>query len=325
MAESVPTGSSQNLLILNHLVHCAKAPFRCFLVLTGFIMFPSFNALALGLDMEIDEVLGLAHRAGFDGVDLPLRDLLDARTDLVELRQRMDDMGLRAGAFPFPVSWRQDETTYREGLRRLPVFAAAAAQLGLCRTGTWVLPATKNDLKATADWHRDRLGTMARVLADQGISIGIEAIGPRSARAGLGQPFVTRLADIEARLGPLWRDHTNLGLLVDAFHLFAADEPIQVALKWGVGRVVWCHVADLPADATGDRDAIQDDDRGLPGERGRIDCASLLAELEQAGYGGPVTIETRSVSRALRHLGPEGITSAAAAALRRIWPSRLTR
>ena len=44
--------------------------------------------------------------AGFDGVDLMVRDLLDAGDDPRAIRARMDDLGLRGGAFPLPVHWR---------------------------------------------------------------------------------------------------------------------------------------------------------------------------------------------------------------------------
>ena len=45
-------------------------------------------------------------------------------------------------------------------------------------------------------------------------------------------------------LGELRDQHPNVGVLVDAFHLFAAGEELEAGFVWGDDRVVWVHVAD---------------------------------------------------------------------------------
>jgi len=69
-------------------------------------MYASFNARTIGLTLSAARTLELAADAGFDGEDLMVRDLLDAGDDPRALRARMDDLGLRGGAFPLPVHWR---------------------------------------------------------------------------------------------------------------------------------------------------------------------------------------------------------------------------
>src|SRR4051812_29860497 len=105
-------------------------------------MFASFNARAVGLKLSAAATLDLAAGAGFAGVDLLVRDLLEAGDDPRVLRARMDDLGLRGGAFPMPVHWCGDAATFARDLARLPRLAEAAAILGLSRTATWVLPET---------------------------------------------------------------------------------------------------------------------------------------------------------------------------------------
>src|SRR4051794_8100009 len=105
-------------------------------------MFSSFNARALGLQLSAAEALDLAAAAGFAGVDLMVRDLVEAGEDRIELRARKDDLGLRGGAWPLPVDWRGARDRFLHDLDRLPRLAEAAATLGLTRTGTWVLPET---------------------------------------------------------------------------------------------------------------------------------------------------------------------------------------
>src|SRR6266404_4575571 len=105
-------------------------------------MYACFNARAIGLSLSAAATIELASRAGFDGVDLMVRDLVEAGDDPRALRALMDDRGLRAGAWPLPIDWRGDAGTFAEGLARLPRYAAAAEALGLSRTGTWVMPET---------------------------------------------------------------------------------------------------------------------------------------------------------------------------------------
>ena len=80
--------------------------------------------------------------------------------------------------------------------------------------------------------------------------------------------------------------------------------------------VVWAHVADLPPDAPTDRDAIRDQDRGLPGEA----AAGLLRALAEAGYDGPVTPEPMPECRSLQGLKAEEAVFRVAEAIQSVWP-----
>src|SRR4051794_7653153 len=100
------------------------------------MMFPSWNARAVGLSMPAPETIEIASTVGFAGVDLPVRDIAESGLDVADLRIRMDDLGLRGGAWPLPVDWRGDDERFREGLAQLPRHARTAAKLGLSRTGT---------------------------------------------------------------------------------------------------------------------------------------------------------------------------------------------
>ena len=264
-------------------------------------MYSSFSARAVGLaDLPTATTIDIAADAGFEAVDLMVRDLVLSGADLEVVQSRLTDRGLRAGAFPLIMNWRGDVADFERDLGELPKFAAAAARLGCVRTGTWVLPETLTMPPAGVDpatfrgevaaWHVDRISAIARVLADFEIRLGLEVIGVTSFRQGLGVPFVTRMSDLKSTLTGLF-SVPNVGLLVDVWHLHAADEPFEVALSWGVERIVWAHLADLPAGHSGDRATLIDAERGLPSAQGSIDCQGFLQMLQQAGYDGPVTVE----------------------------------
>ena len=295
-------------------------------------MFTSFNARAIGLTLTAEATIDLAAGAGFGGVDLLVRDLVEAGTDPRALRARMDGLGLRGGAWPLPVDWRGDEGRFRADLDRLPRLAEAAATLGLARTCTWVLPELPEAPAGCGPdaWRGqvlamqvERLGAIARVLAGHGTRLGLEVIGVASSRSGSGEPLFTRLGDasLDELLGELRRETPGVGVLVDAFHLYAAGESMAVGWSRGVESVVWVHVADVPAWAEPDRGALRDRDRGLPGEHGAIDAAGLLHGLAQRGYDGPVTAEPMAGCRSLEGLTPAEAAREVASALARAWPS----
>jgi len=287
-------------------------------------MFSSFNARAVGLPgLSAEETVDLAAGAGFEGVDLLVRDLVLSGVDPRTIRARMDDLGLKGGAFPFPMNWREDETTFRQDLEGLKPVLEAASVLGLSTTGTWVmpeLPVPGADRGEVAALHIRRLGTLARLLDSHGIKLGLEVIGVESFRTGREEPFVARLADLDKELGPIWAESPNLGILLDAFHLYAADEPIEAGLSWGVDRIYWVHVADLPPGGPVDRAKIVDANRGLPGKNGTIDVRGFLARLAREGYDGPVTVEPLANCRGLAGLNPRAVAERVKRSLDSVWP-----
>jgi sugar phosphate isomerase/epimerase len=294
-------------------------------------VYKSFNARALGLDLSAGSTVALAAQAGFQGVDLLIRNLLEEGFDPAALRARMEDLGLRGGAWPLPVAWRGDEATFRNDLDQLPRYAEAASVLGLSRTGTWVMPetpeATEGDRARvrmeTFDRHVERIGAIARVLSEHGTRLGLEVIGVASVRTGRGATLFDRLEgnDFVRLLEAVRAEVPDVGLLLDAFHLFAAGDRLgSIVSRWGIDRVVWVHLADLAATSRGDRQTLQDGDRGLPGEHGAIDVRSFLRELAALGYDGPVTVEPLAGCRSLLGLGPEAVALKVATALQAAWP-----
>jgi sugar phosphate isomerase/epimerase len=285
-------------------------------------LLPSFNPRAVGLSLPAAEAIDIAASAGFAAVDLMVRDLVAVGDRPADLRRRMDDYGLKGGAFPLPVSWRGDEDTFLRDLADLPRQAEAAAVLGLTRTGTWVMPELPEGMgrEQTIQLHLTRLGGITETLDQFGIRIGLETIGVASFRKGVTPLLFTRQGDLGPLLNPLAAHHKNVGLLLDSFHLYAADESLGSALAQGIDSLVWVHVADLPPGSDSERSRIEDHNRGLPGEHGAVYNRAILAVLADRGYDGPVTAEPLARCRSLNGLDPLATARAVAHALRSVWP-----
>ena len=292
-------------------------------------MYPSFSPRALGIELTWDASIDVAAALGFRAVDLLVRDLVDAKSDLREIRLRLDDRGLTGGAFPLPVDWRGDEANYRRDLLTLPRYAAAAAQLGLVTTGTWVRPYTTLGLPDgtpeachAAEWslHVNRLSTIASILNAHGLKLGLEVLSVYRIPAEPTLPFIRTLSDLDPLLSSIRARTPGAGLLVDAFHLHAGGENLLAYLgKREKAEVVWVHLADRPAHPRRS-DIIEDDDRALPGESGTVDASTLLQILKHHAYSGPVTVETLRCPRPLADMPAADIAALVMDSIRTCWP-----
>jgi sugar phosphate isomerase/epimerase len=299
-------------------------------------VYASWSARAVGLTLSAEDTIEIAAQAGFEGVDFMVRDLVEAGADVDRLRGRMDDLNLRGGAWVLPMNWKNDRASFERDLERLPIYAAVAARLGLARTGTWVRVETDpvDDMERLSDadcdrrvdeataWQVDRLGRIARILDDHGSRLGLEIIGSRVAPTGRGVRLVGTYAELHRRFGGLAAAHSNIGVLADAFHIFAAGERVDDALAWGVESVVWVHLAD-PAKL--ERSSLRDEDRALPGASDAGVGERLLEILAKENYQGPVTAEPLGRCRELENLGPLRIAIKTRESLRRVWPERESR
>lgn len=297
-------------------------------------MWPSVSLRMLGQRFNARSTLELAARFGFQGVELLVRDLVEQNEDPAVLASMMADLGLRAGSWPLPVDWRVDVDRFRGDLAQLPTYARVASQLGLDRTGTWVLPEILDpDLleqdqpwDAAMAWHLERLGPIANILNDHGHRLGLEAIGVASFRTGRGLRFVDRLEALCPLLGALRDQGCDVGLTVDSFHLYAAGESPEKLRRFNPHEVVSVHVSDVLDTASNRLADLRDDQRRLPTAEGPVPNRQLLRVLKELGYTGPVFPEPVAgggvdEARVGVIADRDSVVRSASEALQAIWPT----
>ncbi len=183
------------------------------------------------------------------------------------------------------------------------------------RCGTWVPPAS-NDM-ARDEMFRflvERLTPVCRVLKDNDVSLGLEFIGPATARAGKAHEFIYTMDGMLELCRAVGTG--NVGLTVDCWHLYTGGGEMDDVLKLSDEEVVGVHVNDAPAGVA--LEAQVDNVRRLPGETGVIDCARFLRNLKQIGYSGPVMVEP--FDQRLNALEPAEAIRKTKDALDGVWP-----
>lgn len=274
-------------------------------------MFRSLAPGAIGVKAgNLQEGLALAARHGFSGYHFSIDEAVS-----LGAAQTLDlaaAAGVRLAAWGFGLDFRGEEGPYRAGLEALPGQARVAAELGVLRTATWIMPAS--DERSYAEnfaFHVERLKPAAAILAEHGVRLGLEYVGPKTAWSSRKHSFahtLEQMAELAAAVGE------NVGFLLDAWHWYNARETAADLQALRPEQVVDVHVNDAPDIPVDDQ---VDNVRTLPGETGVIDIAAFLGTLKGIGYDGPVMVEP--FSQALREMEAEEAVAATAAALNKVW------
>jgi len=253
-------------------------------------MFASLNPGHIGINVSLREGLDLAERHGFGGYDAQLATLHEeaARHGAAAVRDLFAERGLRIGAWNLPFqAGRVSDEEWRDGLARLPSHLGAARDLGALRAGMWILPGSnERACDENFAFHVARFQPVARLLADHGVRLGLEFIGPETSLRPFRHPFVRSIAgmlELARAVGP------NCGLLIDAWHWHAAGGTRADLRAFTRALLVHVHVNDAPAGVP--RAELVDNRRKLPGATGVIDLDGFMQALADADYDGPVTAE----------------------------------
>ena len=253
-------------------------------------MFKGLSPGAIGVQANtLEEALAAAKTGGFGGVEINVGEITGRveKSSAASVTDLFAAAGIQPAGWGLPTDWRGDEAAWSAGLNDLPRLARAAAAIGATRTMTWIMPCSDTrPYDENRDFHVTRFTPIARILAEEGVSLGLEFIGPKTLRDTQAHSFIHTMGemlDMGQLIGP------NVGLLLDAYHWYTSHGTLADLAALKPAQVVYVHVNDAPAGVPVDEQL--DGVRALPGATGVIDIAGFLSSLQQIGYDGPVTPE----------------------------------
>ncbi len=254
-------------------------------------MYASLMPDLIGVRIAPADAISLAARHGFAGVDLRLnRDDPPTANEADALRQQIADASLRPGyCSVLPNKLSADEAEWQEHRKHLEVRCDIAQRLGFTRACAVVLPFHETlPFDKAMDEHLKRLADVLPILADHGLTLGLEYVSPLTRRAGKPHTFVHDLKGM-LNLFVAAGAPGNLGVMLDSFHWHCAGETAEDLRQLEDRQVVSVHVCDAIAGRPTDEQRV--DERELPGDSGVIDLSGFMGELKQIGYTGPVSAE----------------------------------
>jgi len=132
--------------------------------------------------------------------------------------------------------------------------------------------------------YKQRFTESARLLAKDGVRLGLEFLGPLHLRKQFKYEFIWRMNDMlefAKECGP------NVGLTLDSWHWHHAGATTEDIVAAGRERIVHVHFNDAPNLPP---EQIRDNERLLPGE-GVINLTGFLQALQAIGYTDALSVE----------------------------------
>ena len=273
-------------------------------------MIASLSPVTAGAGLPLPEQVALCARHGFAGLEIGIGAVREMGID--NARALFQHSDVQPVTFGLPVEWRKDDATFRADLAQLTVLSRLAADLGISRCTTYVLPSSDAPLETYIETSAQRFAQIAQILAEQNIDLGLEFLGPQQFRPDPDNFWFYDIAgglraadEINQKAGT-----RNVGLLVDCWHWYASGGTLMDLAAIPVEQIVHVHINDAPAGvAVSD---LVDNVRELPGATGEIDVRGFLSTLRALGYDGPIAVETFSEN--LKAMSPDEAAAVAAKA-----------
>ena len=254
-------------------------------------MFTNLNARAIGIKgLSLAETIAIAASAEFEGVDFSIVEAaaLADKNGTAHVQALFELAEVRPGAWSLPVVWSENEEQFKQELAQLPGHARLARKLGSDRALTIIRPGS-NELTYAQnfDLNVKRLQEIAVVLADSDCRLGFEFIAPFHKRSAYTHPFIYDLIGTRTLIAATGA--TNLGILLDAYHLYTSGGSLADMDGLTNRDIVAVHVNDATPNIPIQEQ--QDLVRHLPLATGVIDLAGFMGRLTAIDYDGPVTVE----------------------------------
>ena len=133
------------------------------------------------------------------------------------------ERGLQWGMSGLPINLTAPASEFATQLAALPETLTVLTTAGVAAVGTWIRP-MHDDLPYRRNWvlHVSRISLVAGVLADAGLRLGLEYIGPKTFWSTERFPFVHSLSEARELIADTGA--SNVGLILDTYHWYTAGD-----------------------------------------------------------------------------------------------------
>lgn len=253
-------------------------------------MFKNLSPGALRVHLTFQEAVEAAIVEGFQGVEIDIVEIENilASKSVGEIKNLANEKGVKLGGWGLPFDFQENEETYRKDLQKLARYAQISQELDCSRVFTYVMPFSDQlPFKENFKKHVERLKPVAEILETNKCYLGLEFIGPKTARANRKYEFIYTMDGVLRLCEAIGTD--NMGILLDSWHWYTSHGTLSQLRGLRGRQVTYVHVNNAPAGIQVDEQI--DNIRCLPSETEVIDLVSFLKALKKIGYEGPVTPE----------------------------------
>ena len=268
---------------------------------------------SIGIKATVPEALAHAQRHGFESISADSGWLAGlSESDLKRFLAEMKAKGIVWANSGLSVEFRKTDEEFQAGMKALPARAAALRSAGVTRVGTWISPASDTmTFLENLKQHGKRLGEVAAVLGDHGCRLGLEYVGPRTSWSTRRFVFVHNMREMRELIVEI--NKPNVGILLDSWHWFTAQETVADLMTLKPRDIVSVDLNDAPAGIAVEQQ--KDNMRDVPCATGVIPVGEFLNALNKLGCDAPVRCEPFNAP--LRAMAPEDALKTVAAAMKK--------
>ncbi len=234
-----------------------------------------------GGDIPIQEQLTIAAQAGYDAVELWLRDIakfIEGGGKLTDLSKQIQDLGLTVdSAIAFGAWIAEDEKQRAEGLEQCKRDMDTIRALGGRRIAAPPSGATKEP-KLNLDAAAERYRRLLEVGAQCEVTPQVELWGFSSNLSTLAEVLYVAAA----------ANHPDACVLLDVYHMYKGGNDFSNMGLVPGSKLHCLHMNDYPANPP--RAEIADKDRVYPGD-GVAPIKQILRSLVAGGFSGTLSLE----------------------------------
>lgn len=232
----------------------------------------------VSLSGTLDEKLPAIARAGFDGVEIFVNDLLNSPDSPADVRRRAEDLGLGLDLYqPLRDLEALPPDVFARGLKRAAHAFRVMEQLGT--TTLLVCSNVSPDAVDDDDLAAEQLSEVARLAGESGVRIAYEAL----AWGRHVDDYRHAWRIVEKAGSP------HLGVCLDSFHILSRGHDPAAIRDIPGDKIFFRQLADAPQLAM---DVLQWSRhyRCFPGQGG-FDLTSFAGHVLATGYRGPLSLE----------------------------------
>ena len=142
----------------------------------------SLNPGAIGLQCNARELLDYAIMFNFSSISPLLNELVAFSPDEKKAYlEKMISHGIQFDGGGLPIEFRSSEKIFQQGLKFLQKNIKIFSSFNIPSFVTWIMPTHKSlTYHKNFNQHQKRLQQVATVLGEEGISLGLEYVGPKT-------------------------------------------------------------------------------------------------------------------------------------------------
>jgi sugar phosphate isomerase/epimerase len=252
-------------------------------------MYKNLSPSCIGVFGRQSELLEIALTHRFKGIEIDINEVLRRAqgSSAAQACRYLCSAQVKIGGFDLPIRWSGEEKDFKADLAQAGLLLEVCTTLGADRCLTSIRPTCdQRPFHENFQFHVDRLGKLADVLAPANVKVGLSFTAAQADRNDGGFEFIHQVDPVLMLLNSLHKD--NVGLVFDAWHWWVGGGDTAKLRSLKGDQVVSVRLADIPAGT--DLASCTIEQRLMPGDGGTIDTPAVLAVLDDIAYDGPVAV-----------------------------------